>query len=369
MPPGTPSGGLPSGRGGRHAALGGRVRRGSVGVSRAARDLFPGYFAIVMATGIVAIACHRLSLPWTAMPLMVIGWLCYLTLWALTIIRFVRYPRRFAHDLSSHQRAPGFFTIVAGTCVLGSQETVVMRWSMMGEVLWYFGLFLWVVVMYAFFTAVMVRRRKATLATGINGAWLIAAVATQSIVVLRAGLDPAGAPAPWMGVVCIGFFMIGSMLYLAIIPLIFYRLTFLPLAPKDFTAPYWINMGAAAISALAGGLLVGRADLWPLLGEFKPFIKGMAVFFWAVGTWWIPILVSLMVWRYVVRRDPLRYEPSLWAMVFPLGMYTVATLQIASAIPLPAIRPIADVFLFPALIAWTATFCGLLVTLCRAARG
>ncbi|MDP2333126.1 MAG: hypothetical protein Q8M19_20765 [Reyranella sp.] len=41
--------------------------------------------------------------------------------------------------------------------------------------------------MYGFFTAVTIRARKPSLAAGINGAWLIGAVATQSIVVLRGG--------------------------------------------------------------------------------------------------------------------------------------------------------------------------------------
>ena len=59
------------------------------------------------------------------------------------------------------------------------------------------------------------------LADGINGAWLIAAVATQSIVVLRGALDAVAAPDPAVQFLCLVFFMIGCMLYLAIIPLIF----------------------------------------------------------------------------------------------------------------------------------------------------
>ena len=50
------------------------------------------------------------------------------------------------------------------------------------------------------------------------------------------------------------------MLYIWIISLIFYRYTFFRSRPSDLTPPYWINMGAVAISTLAGTLLVaGRA--------------------------------------------------------------------------------------------------------------
>ncbi|HET7409969.1 MAG TPA: tellurite resistance/C4-dicarboxylate transporter family protein [Paracoccaceae bacterium] len=338
-----------------------------IGAFRAARSLFPGYFAMVMATGIVSIACDRMGLRLLALPPVAVAWIAYLALWTLTIVRLVRYPRRIAFDLYSHQRAPGFFTIVAGTCVLGTQSVVIMADRGTGVVMWYLGLGLWAVVMYAFFTAVTIRKRKPSLAEGINGAWLIAAVATQSIVVLRTVLNADNAPAEWIQVLCLSFFMIGCMLYLAIIPLIFYRLTFSRLAARDFGPPYWNNMGAAAISTLAGALLVARGDAWPVIGEFVPILKGMTVFFWAAASWWIPFLVSLMVWRYVIRQDVPRYEPSLWGMVFPLGMYTVATLQMGASLGLPAVLPIANLFIVAALAGWTATLLGLVWTLFRAA--
>src|SRR5699024_11712889 len=117
----------------------------------------------------------------------------------------------------------------------------------------------------------------------------------------------------------------GCMLDLAIIPLIFYRLTFSRLAAEDFGPPYWINMGAVAISTLAGALLVSRGNEWPIIGEFVPILRGMTIFAWSVASWWIPFLISLMVWRDVIRRDAHRYEPSLCGMVFPLGLCTTPT--------------------------------------------
>ena len=326
---------------------------------RAARSLFPGYFAMVMATGVVSIACELLGLRWIALPLVAIAWAAYLSLWAFTLVRLIRFPRRLALDLSSHQRAPGFFTIVAGSCVLGTQSVVVLHAPGVGSALWFFSLGLWAAVMYAFFTAVTIRNRKPTLADGINGAWLIAAVATQSIVVLGTILNPVEPPAEWVQLLCVAFFMIGCMLYLAIIPLIFYRLTFSPFAARDFGPPYWINMGAAAISTLAGTMLVARAGTWPLVAGFEVIVRGLTFFFWSAASWWIPFLACLMVWRYLVRAEAPRYEPQLWGMVFPLGMYTTATLQMSTVLRLPILQPVAQVFIFIALAAWAATFAGL----------
>jgi tellurite resistance protein TehA-like permease len=335
-------------------------------VLRAAENLFPGYFALVMATGVISIACHLLAMPVVAHALVGINWVAYAALWALTLLRVFCFPGNVAADLSSHQRAPGFFTIVAGTCVLGTQSAVVTNAHGVATALWFLGLGLWCAVMYTFFTAVTIREHKPTLANGINGAWLIAAVATQSIVVLRGTLDAAIVPSPEIQFLCLAMFMIGCMLYLAIIPLIFYRLTFVRLTTHDFTPPYWINMGAVAITTLAGSILLFRSEEWPLLMEFRPFLKGFTVFFWAAATWWIPFLVALMGWRYLVRRDRIRYEPQLWGMVFPLGMYTTGTFQLSRALDLPFLAAIPRLTVFVALAAWIATFIGLLLHLARA---
>jgi hypothetical protein len=40
-------------------------------------------------------------------------------------------------------------------------------------------------------------------------------------------------------------------------------------------------------------------------------------------------------------------------------MYTVCTYEMASAMRLEFLRPIADVFIYAALLAWTAAFIGL----------
>ena len=126
----------------------------------AAETLFPGYFALVMATGVVSLACQRLGLPVFAHALVAVSWLGYAALCLLTLLRLVRYRSALARDLFDHQRAPGFFTMVAGTCVLGTQSIVVTGAHVIADALWYVGLCLWVLVMYAFFTAVTVREDK-----------------------------------------------------------------------------------------------------------------------------------------------------------------------------------------------------------------
>lgn len=145
------------------------------------KDLFPGYFAFVMATGIVSIAAHGLGMAPVALALLCINVIGYAVLTGLLLVRLTMYPKRVLQDLCDHERGPGFFTVVAGTCVLGAQLLIVYGNSRVAFVLWILGIVLWVIVMYGFFTAVVVRENKPSLEAGINGAWLIAIVATQSV--------------------------------------------------------------------------------------------------------------------------------------------------------------------------------------------
>ena len=330
-------------------------------------DLSPAYFGLVMATGIVSLAAHLLALPWVAAALFKLNVFAYGVLWILTVLRMTLYPRRFFGDMVDHLRGPGFFTTVAATSVLGSQFVMLSGDYRSATALWVVALVLWIGLTYTIFAGFTVKARKPTLDHGISGAWLLAVVATQSIAVLSALLAATVGPPHKlvMNFLALSMWLWGGMLYIWMMSLIFYRYTFFALAPGELSPPYWINMGAMAISTLAGSLLIINVADAPFLLSLLPFIKGFTVFYWATGTWWIPMLVILGVWRYVYRRFPLKYDPLYWGAVFPLGMYAAGTHEMIEALDLPFLRFLPSMFLYISLAAWTAAFLGLTFNLLR----
>ena len=330
-------------------------------------DLSPAYFGMVMATGIVSLSAHVLAMPVVARVLFQLNIVVYAVLSILTVLRVIRYPRRFFADMVDHLRGPGFFTTVAASSVLGSQFVVLAADFRSAIALWIVAVALWIGLTYTIFAAFTIKDHKPALDQGINGAWLLAVVSTQSIAVLSALLAAhVGQPHKLeLNFLALSMWLWGGMLYIWMMSLIFYRYTFFRLAPGDLSPPYWINMGAMAISTLAGSLLIINAPDAPFLLSLLPFIKGFTVFYWATGTWWIPMLVVLALWRYAFKRFPLKYDPLYWGAVFPIGMYAAGTHEMIEAMQFDFLGFLPTVFLYAGLVAWTATFTGLAMDLSR----
>ncbi|MEO8218000.1 MAG: tellurite resistance/C4-dicarboxylate transporter family protein [Acidobacteriota bacterium] len=324
------------------------------------RTLHPAYFALVMATGIVSIAAKLFGMDAISRTMVIINVAAFIVLWAVTVIRVVRFPGDVVADLFDHQRSVGFFTSVAATSVLGAQILIVTSNSALAFALWIATVALWLGLVYAVFTALTVKDEKPPLDQGINGGWLVAVVATESVSTLASLVSATVHRPDILLFVSLSFWLAGGMLYIWLISLIFYRYTFFRFSPSDLMPPYWINMGAMAISTLAGTLLIANEQGSSLLRNLRPFLLGLTILFWATATWWIPMLLILGFWRHIWKRFPLEYHPLYWGAVFPLGMYTVCTYRLAGVAEVPYLLPVAHVFVFVALAAWTATFIGLI---------
>jgi tellurite resistance protein TehA-like permease len=97
---------------------GGQAR--SLGRTAAAvRDLHPGYFAFVMATGIISTGTFLLGPSWLSRALLAAASAGLVVLGTALAARLVFFRSSVAADIQAPDRVFGFFTITAGLDVLG----------------------------------------------------------------------------------------------------------------------------------------------------------------------------------------------------------------------------------------------------------
>jgi tellurite resistance protein TehA-like permease len=324
------------------------------------KSLSPGCFAMVMATGIVAISAELHGLPQVGQALF---WLNALFLAALLLAsgaRLVRHARDVAADMRSLGRGVGFFTLPAALAVFGTQLDLQRGDVEFATVFWAIAALLWFGMTYGLLGVLITQRDKPPMARVLHGGWLVIVVAPQSLVILGVLLAAHGAFAGAEPVVLFGalvLWLAAGALYFWIITLIVHRLAFMPFEPQDLSPTDWINMGAVAISALAGATLVEHAALSPLVRDVLPFVKGFTLLFWAIATAWIPILAVLSAWR-LLSGVPIAYQMLDWGGVFPLGMYSVSTYNLMQVMDAPFLAVVSKPFTIVALAAWLWGFAG-----------
>ncbi|MGH1549567.1 tellurite resistance/C4-dicarboxylate transporter family protein [Leifsonia poae] len=310
-------------------------------------------FAFVMATGIVGTAFTTAGLRPVGVVLAVIGAVGFVVLAVLLIARGITASDRFAADLRDPARGFGFFTVVAALGVLAALFAILgVPW--VATVAAIIAVPVWLLVTYGMLPLLVLSSDAGEPVTrAVDGSWMLWVVATQALAIIFSTLGA--------GIVGIALWGAGVVLYLLIAGLLTARLFGRRGSEAAVEPTAWVVMGAAAISALAAG----RLTLMPELLAVRPYLSGTALLLWGFGTWCIPFLVIAAVWKRFVKRTPLRYEAPLWAVVFPLGMYTVATQALARATGSQLLNTVGQVALWVSGVAWVVVAVLGLVALVR----
>lgn len=327
-------------------------------LSRFLQNMYPGYFTLTMATGIIAIALNLLDMPllanlmyWLAL----ISWLCLAEVYAWRLLRF---PRTVLEDLMNPRKTFSFFSFVAATDVIGLLFNIHGH-TYLAFLCWVTALLVWAGLLYCTFS-VLTLLHGARNINIVDGGWLICIVGTQSLVLL--GLKVVPLTGQYGALMMLGIYMLwwlGLFLYGVFVTLFCYRLFFLEMSIDDYSPLMWVIMGAAAISANASSTLDMSDPVITVLSEVHPVVDGVALLTWTLATWWIPLLVVFGIWKHIIRRVPLKYDPRQWSIVFPVGMYTVATFQLSLAAEFEPLHEISHVMVWIAIAVWCLLMIGL----------
>jgi tellurite resistance protein TehA-like permease len=321
-----------------------------------------------MATGIISSGTFLLGPSWLSRALLGIAAAALLVLAGALAARVALFRPRVTADARAPDQVFGFFTITAALDVLGVRLASAGH-PLVTAILAAVAAAVWLVLTYGVPASLMLFRANDSILGGINGTWLLWIVATQSLSVATGTLVPVWpSQSALLAPVAVALWSIGLLLYLMVATLILLRWFTVPVTPATLEPPYWILMGATAISVLAGASDLALPKTIPVIAATAGFIKGASFALWAFGTWWIPLLVILGLWRHVRRQWPLTYEPGFWSIVFPLGMYSVATLSFGETAGLAFMHPIAHVMLWVAVVAWVLVGAAFLARVAREPR-
>ena len=304
-----------------------------------------------MATGIVSEGLRSIGLDALSLALLVVSLAAYGLLLAATGWRIVRWPQSVLDDAESPSRAFGYLTFVAATGVLASRFGASEQTAATLVLVVIAGA-AWIVLSYGIPLALVLHPHSSATLADANGSWFMWTVATQAIAVGAADLVRLlPGRHPGLALIAVCAWSVGLILYLVLVGLISTRLLAFPLTSEGLTPSYWIFMGATAITVLAGAriLATNALDMVPVA---RPVVGGLSLALWAFGSWLVPLLLGASIWRHVHRGHGADYESGLWAVVFPIGMYGVASLEFGVATGLPWLEGIGRVGIWVSLGAW-----------------
>ncbi|MGH3780578.1 MAG: tellurite resistance/C4-dicarboxylate transporter family protein [Pseudonocardiaceae bacterium] len=324
-----------------------------VGASFAGWDPPPDAFAVVMATGIVAVAGYDHGYWRLGIALSILAVVAFSAL----AMRFLRLVPTRLPQLIALARDPDVtvrtFTLVAACAVLGAlfnDHLAVL--TLLGGL----ALAAWLVLAPLALVAAG-SRSGAELREHARGAWLLPSVATEGLAITAADLA-IEVRAPSLVIIATVAWVLGIALYLAVTGLIAWRALADPLRPDEVTPDSWILMGALAITALAGDHILTAARTLHSPGGLTAWTGPVTHGAWVLASLWIPVLLYAQLWRADQVASSLRYQSAWWAAVFPLGMYSSTCAATATELHMHSLQTVSLVFFWIALTVWAFVAAG-----------
>ncbi len=315
-------------------------------------DIDPVNFAFVMASSTLSITLNILGSDLFSEIFFFLSTLGFALLALLFAMRFTLFTKQMIADLANVEILFKYFTFSAAASSLAIRFCIA-GYPTIATVLAIIGAGSTTLMIYATVCR-LIFFKKASI-EAVSPYWLLMAIACNYVgITITTFWKAALIDNPLFLVLAFCSWACGVTLYLLFMSLNIYRMFFMRFEGKDINPSYWTCVGAAAIAVVDGCNWVAVLHPPLFLEIIKPFVEGVNIFLWGWATAWIPLLCLMIFWKYVRFKVTLEYSPSLWAIVFPLAMYTAATALLIKAIDLPLVGGVVSSMLWTSLIAWGA---------------
>ncbi|MDH1258872.1 MULTISPECIES: TDT family transporter [Pseudomonas] len=314
------------------------------------RQFTPNWFAATMGTGVLALALAQLPLAIPGLRAVAEGlWLFNILLFTLfTVAYAARWILFFdeARRIFGHSTVSMFFgTIPMGlaTIINGFLLFGLPRWGdgviHIVEVLWWtdvaMSLACGVLIPYMMFT------RQEHSIDQMTAVWLLPVVAAEVAAASGGLLAPHLPDAHGQLVALTTSYVLWAFslpVAFSILTILLLRMALHKLPHENMAASSWLALGPIGTGALGMLLLGGEAPAifaangLPGVGEIASGLGLVAgITLWGFGLWWM-LMALLITVRYL--RDGIPFNLGWWGFTFPLGVYSLATLKLASILNL-----------------------------------
>lgn len=319
------------------------------------KNISPANFAFVMATGITSILLLKTEWLHLSHIFLFIGMMGYVFLVGIFATRLMMLRGKIQQDVRDTQKMFKYLTFGAGSNALAT-GSLLLGYDEIGIILSIIGVLSTILLIYTLFCTLFFHFQIPI--QRISPFWLLLAIASNSSgIVITSLWNKEIIAHPFFLVLAFSFWTFGVLIYLILMTLNVYRMLFFPFKGEDLDPCYWTCMGAAAIAVVDGCQFVLTQHPPLFVHTVKPFIEGMVLFLWAWGTAWIPILCLMGLWKYFYFKIPFQYQPSLWAMVFPMGMYACAMNMLSKSLQMGFLDEMVQIWLWITLFVWGLVAC------------
>lgn len=332
------------------------------------RQFTPNWFAATMGTGVLTLALAQLPGAIPGMQAIAEA------LWLFNIFLFVLFTALYAarwllffdeaRRIFGHSTVSMFFgtipmglaTIINGFLLLG-----LPRWGedviQVAEVLWWLdvamSLACGVLIPYMMFT------RQEHSIDQMTAVWLLPVVAAEVAAASGGLLAPHLVDTHSQLVVLVTSYVLWAFslpVAFSILTILLLRMALHKLPHENMAASSWLALGPIGTGAL-GMLLLGAdapgifaANGLSGIGEIAAGLGLVAgITLWGFGLWWM-LMALLITVRYL--RAGIPFNLGWWGFTFPLGVYALATLKLASTLDLTFFRVFGCVLVALLAVMW-----------------
>ncbi|WP_249672133.1 TDT family transporter [Pseudomonas abieticivorans] len=337
------------------------------------RQFTPNWFAVVMGTGVLALALSLMSPTWPAVHALARG------LWLLGMAQFVLfsalYLARWVLFFDEARRIFGHSTVsmFIGTIPMGLATLLNGYWLFglpqwgdgavpLVEALWWLdvgmALLCGVGIPFLMFT------RQAHSIDQMTAVWLLPVVAAEVAAASGGLLAPHLAdPAAQLRVLVTSYVLwaFSVPVAFAILTILLLRMALHKLPHENMAASSWLALGPIGTGALGMLVLGAHAPqvfaanaVLPVVGQVAQGLGVIAaISLWGFGLWWM-LLAVLITLRYL--RSGIPFNLGWWGFIFPLGVYTLATVRLGEVLHMSFFTVVGQVLVVVLALMWLMVF-------------